>query len=359
VRADFDVDDDRRGSRRDSVLRALTLASEAALVVGALVILYLAVRPPGHPAPSAASAATASPASPRATGGAGAGQGSGARPAATPPATTAPPSAPATSAAPTASPAAPASPAAGPLAAQAQPYLAARRGTTEVAVYDLATGQQWTLGPQAPQAAESVEDLEILEAVLNQSRVRRTVLSLTAQELTPPLIEQSDDDAATVLWGEVGDAPGMRAFDHTARLTHTTPSDCLQCGGSGSPGWGLTTTTPQDQITLLRQLVRPSAVLDKNSQKYALMLLENVTPSQRWGVSNGVPAGTTVALKNGVQSLNSGQSDWQVNSVGYVSGGGRRYLMAMLSTGDPSQQYGIDTLSHLGTIVWGALAPSS
>jgi hypothetical protein len=145
----------------------------------------------------------------------------------------------------------------------------------------------------------------------------------------------------------------MRAFDHKAGLAHTSPSSCAQCPGFSGPGRALTSTTPQDQVTLLRQLVQPSRVLDKNDQKYALYLLENVTSSQRWGVSAGVPAGVTAALQNGALPLSPGNSDWQVNSAG----GGRSYLMSVLSTGNPSEEYGIDTLNHLGAMVWSALAP--
>jgi hypothetical protein len=225
-----------------------------------------------------------------------------------------------------------------------------------VALYDLSTGQQRTLGQQAPQADASVVKLGILEAVLSWRTSQRTVLSLTEQELTPPMIEQNDSDAVTTLWKDVGGAKGMRAFDHKAGLAHTSPSNCLQCPGSSGPGWGLTTTTPQDQITLLRQLAQPSRVLDQNDQKYALDLLENVTPSQRWGVCGGVPAGVRVALTNSSLSLGAGRSNWQVNSVGWVSGDGRDYLMAVFSAGNPSEQYGIDTLNHLGAMVWSSLA---
>jgi hypothetical protein len=224
-------------------------------------------------------------------------------------------------------------------------------------VYDLSTGQQYTLGQPTPEAEASVVNLEILEAVLSQRTDQRTVLSLTEQELTPPMIEQGDNGASTTLWADVGGAQGMRAFDHKAGLAYTSPSNCLQCPGSSQPGWGLTTSTPQDQITLLRQLVQPSGVLDTNDQKYALYLLENVTTSQRWGVSGGVPGGVTVALENGWMPLDAGNSDWQVNSIGWVSGGGRNYLMAMLGTGSPTEQYGIDTFNQLGAMVWSALAP--
>jgi hypothetical protein len=348
VSADFD--DDQRGSPWNSALGILRTIGGAVIFVAALAVLYLAFRPSSHPQAGTVSAA-AGTYSPYATGGQGAGQGAGVQPA------TVAPTVPAATAAPSASPKASTGQAAGPLGARAQAYLAGRRGRVEVEVFDLSTGQQWTLGQQAPQAEASAVKLEILEAVLHQRSVQRVVLSLTEQELTPPMIEQSDDEAATTLWGDVGGAKGMRAFDHEVGLVHTSPSSCLQCPGSSWPGWELTTTTPQDQVTLLRQLVQPSGVLDRNDQKYALNLLENVTPSQRWGVSGGVPAGVTVALNNAALPLDAGNLDWQIDSVGWVSGDGRNYLMAALSTSDPSEQYGIDTLNHLGAMVWSALPP--
>ncbi len=354
--SDSDLDDDRRARPWESVLGVLRPVGTAIVLIAALAIIYLAFRgPSSHPRASSSPAST-SPPSPYPTAAPGAGLGTATQPAVVPSQVSA------AAVTPSASPKASVgqatvSQAAGPLGAQAQAYVGGRSGKVEAAVYDLSTGQQWTLGPPSPQAAASVVKLEILEAVLNKRTTQRVVLSLTEQELTPPMIEQSDNAAATTLWGDVGGAKGMRAFDHKAGLAHTSPSNCLQCPGSSWPGWGLTATTPQDQIALLRQLVQPSSVLDRNDQKYALQLMENVTPSQRWGVSHGVPAGVTVALKNGWLPLNAGNSNWQVNSVGWVSGGGRNYLMAVLSTGNPSEQYGIDTLNHLGAMVWSGMAP--
>jgi Beta-lactamase enzyme family len=124
------------------------------------------------------------------------------------------------------------------------------------------------------------------------------------------------------------------------------------CPGFAWPGWGLTTTTPDDQIALLRQLVTSSSRLTRAAREYALSLMRDVTPSQRWGVSGGVPAQVTVALKNGWLPLRGAGSDWQINSVGWVSGGGRNYLMAVLTTGNPSEQYGIGTIDQLAAMVW-------
>jgi hypothetical protein len=83
--------------------------------------------------------------------------------------------------------------------------------------------------------------------------------------------------------------------------------------------------------------------------------MENVTPAQRWGVGGGVPAQATVALKNGWLPLEGTDSDWQINSVGWISGSGRNYLMAVLTTGNPTEQYGIDTIGLLAAMVWQAM----
>jgi hypothetical protein len=91
-------------------------------------------------------------------------------------------------------------------------------------------------------------------------------------------------------------------------------------------------------------------------REFALRLMENVAPSQRWGVSGGVPAQVTVALKNGWLPLGPDGTDWQINSVGWVCGLGRDYLMAVLSTGNPTEADGIDTTGHLSAIVWDRMA---
>ena len=126
----------------------------------------------------------------------------------------------------------------------------------------------------------------------------------------------------------------------------------MNCPGFPWPGWGLTTTTPADQIALLRELLQPNAQLTDAQREYALGLMENVTDSQRWGVTGGVPLQATVALKNGWLPLTSTDDDWQINSIGWVSGTSRNYLMAVLTTGDPTEQYGIDTIDQLSAIVW-------
>ena len=166
------------------------------------------------------------------------------------------------------------------------------------------------------------------------------------------MIENSDNDSATDLWGAAGSAPGIASFNSSAGLTDTTPSTCVQCPGFPWPGWGLTTTDPMDQITLLRTIVQRNSLLTTSERNYALELMEDVTPSERWGVTGGVPPQATVALKNGWLPLNASDTDWQINSIGWVSGLGRNYLLAVLTTGIPSEQYGIDTIGQISSFVW-------
>jgi Beta-lactamase enzyme family len=240
-----------------------------------------------------------------------------------------------------------------PFTAAVTQYLAGRSGTVLAAVYDVRTGQSWRLGDGPAQDEASVVKVDILETLLNYSD--GAGLSADNQALAQQMIEDSDNDAATALWSAAGGAAGLAPYNTKAGLTRTTPSPCMQCAGFPWPGWGLTTTVPYDQITLLKRIILPNPLLTSAERGYALSLLENVTPDQAWGVSGGVPAGVTVALKNGWLPLNDQNTDWQINSEGWVSGDGRDYLIAVLTTGDPDEQYGIDTISELSSLVWTAL----
>ena len=260
----------------------------------------------------------------------------------------------------TVSAAARAAPSAGPgedpLGAAAAAYVAGRAGVVVAAVYDLRTGRTWQLGRGRPQDEASVVKVDVLETLLAEQGRSGTELDASDQTLAAQMIEDSDNDATTSLWYAAGGASSIRSFNTTAGLTNTVPSSCVNCPGFPWPGWGLTTTVPGDQLTLLRALVEPNSLLTNAERSYALSLMENVTPTQRWGVSDGVPAQATVALKNGWLPLNSANNDWQVNSEGWISGSGRDYLIAVLTTGNPTEQYGIDTINQLAATVWRDLA---
>jgi hypothetical protein len=168
------------------------------------------------------------------------------------------------------------------------------------------------------------------------------------------MIENNVNAPATALWNQVGRASGLSSYNVSVGLRQTTPSTCLACVGFAWPGWGLTTTTPADQLLLLRELVNGS-LLSPVGRSYAIALMENVEPDQRWGVSAGVPPGVQVALKNAWVPLTAPDTDWQVNSEGWISGDSRNYLIAVLTTGNPDERYGIDTINTLSALLWPAM----
>jgi beta-lactamase class A len=265
------------------------------------------------------------------------------------------PASPATPSATRAKPSASASPLTrheSPFTEAAAAYVADRTGTVTAAVYDVATGQTWTFGSRKPQAEASIVKLNILEALYAQHRTGSGELPASDTSLAENMMEDSDNDAATSLWDAVGGSSQIASFNTSAGLTHTEPSSCVQCPGFPWPGWGLSTTTPSDQLALLRELIKPSTLLTDAQRTSALKLMEDVAPSQRWGVSGGVPSQATVALKDGWLPLNEASTNWQINSIGWISGRGRDYLMAVLTTGNPSEKYGIDTINQLSTLVW-------
>jgi hypothetical protein len=231
-------------------------------------------------------------------------------------------------------------------------YLAGREGTALAAVYDVRTGQTWTLGDGRPQATGSIVKVDILQTLLAR---RPLGLPAADQALARSMIENSSNAAATTLWNQVGRAPGLRAYNASVGLHQTTPSTCLVCAGFAWPGWGLTSTTPADQLLLLRELV-DGPLLSPADRGYAVSLMENVEPDQRWGVSAGVPVGVRVALKNAWVPLAPADTDWQINSEGWISGDGRDYLIAVLTTGNPDEQYGIATINAVSALLWAALA---
>ena len=150
------------------------------------------------------------------------------------------------------------------------------------------------------------------------------------------MIENSDNDDAQALWERIGDGPGLIAFGRRVGLTHT------RLAGNG-PGyaWGLTRTTPGDQLLLLDLLGHRNDLLTDADRHYVRRLMTHVESDERWGVTAGTSSDAVVAVKNGWLDL--GQRGWQINSIGRFRSPQRHYLIAVMTTGSPSMGYGVAT----------------
>ena len=229
-------------------------------------------------------------------------------------------------------------------------YLAGRKGQITAAVYDARARRTWVLHPGLHEYTASIVKVQIMGAALNQAQASGQPLPPSQAALMVPMIEASDNDAATTLLADVGGPSALARFDEAAGLTETEPSRLALIPGTDLPGWGLTRTTARDQVVLVARFAYPGPVLDDASRAYGLSLMEHVEPGQDWGVSGGVPAGTTIALKNGW--LPVGTSGWQVDSIGWVRGHGRDYVLAVLAAGNPTEEYGIGTIETIARSVY-------
>jgi beta-lactamase class A len=227
-------------------------------------------------------------------------------------------------------------------------------GNVDVAVYDSATGAMahyTNTPPGTGFMTASVIKLSILETMLWQNQ-KNNISGLATSQLAEatPMIEDSDNDAASSLWTTIGGSKAVNSFFQ-------------QIGTTGSHGstehWGWSTTTAADQVNVIGQVAYPK-LLSTASVAAANNLLDHVKPDQRWGVSGGVPSGVTVRLKNGW--LDPGETNgngWVVNSVGYVNGGGANYTIAVLTNGNKSETHGIKTIEILSDAAWKTIAAAS
>jgi beta-lactamase class A len=155
------------------------------------------------------------------------------------------------------------------------------------------------------------------------------------------MITESDNDAATALWNDVGGVPGMQVFLNKAAMKHTELNYA----------WGLTRITPQDELRLLTLLVHPdNKVLGMKTRAYVLNLMAHVIASQRWGTPAGAPKDVTVHVKNGWLPYPAAD-DWHVNSLGVFTGKDIGYQIVILTGGTQSEAYGIDTIQSAAKVI--------
>jgi len=219
-------------------------------------------------------------------------------------------------------------------------FIRARSGRVSVAVLDLRSQTTYLYNPEYHFNAASTAKVEILGTSLYDAQREHRRLSTNEQSMALRMIEYSDNNAAESLWVTDGEAARVQTFDDLVPMPNTTVG----------AAWGLTQVTAPDSVRLLRRFVSPNGLLDSSSRSYGLHLMEHVTPSQRWGVSGGVPAGVTVALKNGW--LPQPNTAWTVNSLGWIHGRRRDYIIAVLTDRNFSLGYAVSTIEGVSSRVW-------
>ena len=220
-------------------------------------------------------------------------------------------------------------------------YLAQRGDDVTMAVYDARTGLTWELHPGETQITASIVKVDIMADLLAADQGGAGITPSQAA-LLAPMIEVSDNTAATALYGAIGGAGGLGAFDRELGLVSTTPPT-----GGPISDWALTQTSAADMVAVLRTFAYPNAVLSGPYRDYGLALLHAVEASQVWGVPAGVPPAAA--------AIKTGQLSGEVNAIGHIAWGGRDYVFATLTDANPSDAYGQETINTLASMVYDAL----
>ena len=245
-----------------------------------------------------------------------------------------------------------AEPGAGLCSSPSHPRLAARLGRAidaaragresqiAVRVDDPGKGLECYLHSARRFDSASVVKVTILGALLRKALVQHRYLTNAEAAEATAMITRSDNDSATALWTELG----PRYLQHFLDLAG------MRQTALGTDGyWGLTQITAHDEVLLLRLLLHPNLVLDLPSRRYALSLMAQVTPAQRWGVPAGAPARLTAHVKNGW--LPSVAHGWYISSIGCFTGHHSGYSIVILTDDNPTFGYGVATVGAVARAI--------
>jgi zinc D-Ala-D-Ala dipeptidase len=207
----------------------------------------------------------------------------------------------------------------------ARRYLGTRSGTNSWALIDN-WGRLRSFEAQRVYVSASLVKAMLLVAYLRQIGDRAPDAGERAS--LGPMITSSSNDAADSIYYRVGDA----ALYDVARRSGMKR---FWVGGY----WGNAQFSAEDQARFFNRIDR---LVPKASRGYARDLLSSVVSYQRWGFSrHAATAGFSTFFKGGWRGTAAGQL---VHEAALFERGDTRLSMAVLTDGNPSHDYGTETL---------------
>lgn len=171
----------------------------------------------------------------------------------------------------------------------------------------------------------------VVKAMLLVARLRQIgnhLPSASDQAVLEPMIEVSDNNAASAVYGWVGDA-GLVA------LVQRVGMHDLTVGGY----WANVHFSAADQAKFF---LRVDKLVPPRSRSYARRLLSSIVSYQRWGFSRySLRRGWRTFFKGGWRTTGLGAL---VHEAALFERGRRRFSLVVLTDGNPSHEYGTETL---------------
>jgi hypothetical protein len=197
-----------------------------------------------------------------------------------------------------------------------------------VVSFDVRTEQRewgWRATRTVPSA--SVLKAMLLVAYLDDPRVRDRPLTAADHRLIDPMIERSDNAAATAVLAFVG-ARGVYGVAERAHMRRFSLDPVI---------WGLSRIDAADQTRFFLHI--DSHVVARH-RATAMHLLASVIPAQRWGIGELKLPGWQLYFKGG-WGAGTGEVEHQVALLRH---GAIRVSVAVLITSSPSHEYAKETL---------------
>jgi zinc D-Ala-D-Ala dipeptidase len=204
-------------------------------------------------------------------------------------------------------------------------YLGARGGTVSWALVDN-WGRVRGFAPERVYVSASLVKAMLLAAYLRG--IGNRMPDAGERAVLGPMITVSSNDAADTIYYGVGDAALYRLAKR-ARMT----------GFSIAGYWANAHFSARDQARFFNRIDR---LVPRASRGYARTLLSSIVSYQRWGFSRYAAArGFKTFFKGGWRATGAGQL---VHEAALFERGPLRFSMAVLTDGNPSHDYGTETL---------------
>jgi hypothetical protein len=220
--------------------------------------------------------------------------------------------------------------------AAARRYAAARKGVVSFATIDT-EGRLRGHYSRRVHSSASVAKAMLLISYLRRINARGERLTAWARARLEPMIRRSDNRSANEIHATVGTA-GLGGLARAAGMRRFTPTSA----------WGGSQVTPADQARLFRRIGR---LTPKPHRAYARRLLATVVPWQRWGIPRALPGGWRIFFKGGWRPTASGRLVNQAALLEHRDG--RRISIAVLTDGNPSHEYGAQTVRGIAARLLG------
>jgi hypothetical protein len=213
--------------------------------------------------------------------------------------------------------------------AAARSYARSRDGLVSFAVVD-SRGRLHGLAAARRYVSASVVKVMLLAAELDRLRAAGLPLDPATRRLLSAMLTYSDNDAADSIYYRVGDA-GLFAVARRARMRDFRVSG----------HWTNAEISARDMAGFMDGLDR---VLIGPHADFAAGLLAAIVPAQRWGIPAAAPEGWRVRFKGGWRGTERGQL---VHQVARLERGRREIALAVLTDGQPTMTYGIETVREI------------